>query len=168
MKEVSDRIKNQAGTCGIVCGSFAQRLEVFAHDAYSIFGPHLLELFAWRPSVAGQVVNGANGIVTLASSLEGKMGAPFSSGLEDHGLRVTGIDASVCQNGRRVDDKNIQMNAALAAAQAEHDTAYGRKAYCSLRELALFSIQAEGVASTVASGMKAEINYISQRENSHM
>ena len=114
--------------------SFAQRLEVFAHNAYGILGPHRLELFAGSSPVAGQVVNGANDIVSLAGSLEGKMGATLPGGLEYHGLLIIGIDAAVCQNGRRVDDKNIKIKAALAAAQAEHNTAQGRAAYCSLRE----------------------------------
>jgi hypothetical protein len=46
------------------------------------------------------------------------MGAPLPGGLEDHGFLIIGVDAAVCQNGGRVDDKNIQMKAALAAAQA--------------------------------------------------
>lgn len=48
----------------------------------------------------------------------------FARSLEDHGLPVTGINASLCQNRRRIDYKNIQMKAALAAAQAEHDIAF--------------------------------------------
>ena len=64
------------------------------------------------------------------------MRAPFPRGLEDHGLRVTGIDAAICQNRGRIDYKNIQMTTALTAAQAEHDIAYGQTAYCSLREFA--------------------------------
>lgn len=56
-------------------------------------------------------MNGANGIVALAiilaailkdslegrlaGCLEGKMGAPFSSGLEYHGFLIIGIDAAV-------------------------------------------------------------------------
>ena len=102
--------------------SFAQRLEVSAHDAYGTLRPHLLELLAWSSPVAGQMVDCADGAVTLAARLEGKMGAPFPGGLKDHGLFIIGIDAAVCQDRRRVDDKNIQMKAASSAAQAEHDT----------------------------------------------
>ncbi|MCX6677915.1 MAG: hypothetical protein NTU95_08235 [Methanothrix sp.] len=80
-------------------------------------------------------MNGANDIVALAGRLEGKMGAPLSGGLEDHGFLIIGIDAAVCLNRRRVDDKNIKMKAALTATQAEHNPVFGRAAYCSLREL---------------------------------
>ena len=62
------------------------------------------------------MVDGADGAATLAVRLESQMGAPFSGGLEDHVLFIIGIDAAVCQNGRRVDNKNVQMMAALAAA----------------------------------------------------
>jgi hypothetical protein len=83
------------------------------------------------------VVNCANGIIAIAGSLVGKMRALFSGWLEDHGLLIIGIDAAVCQNRRRIDNKNIQMEAASSAAQAEHDNAYGGAAYCSLRYLDL-------------------------------
>ena len=77
-------------------------------------------------------MNGANGIVTLAvcleGSREGKMGAPLSGRLEDHGFLIIGIDAAVCLNGRRIDDKNIQMQAASSAAQAEHNPVFRRAA----------------------------------------
>jgi hypothetical protein len=122
--------------------SSAQSPKVSAQNAYGILRPHLLELLAWRSPVAGQVVDGANCKVILARSLEGKMGALMASGLEDHGLLIIGINAAICQNGRRVDDKNIQMKAASSAAQAEHDNAYGGAAYCSLRylDLALYAL----------------------------
>lgn len=93
-------------------------MEVSAHDAYRILRPHLLELLARCSNVAGQVVDSADGLAVLMTCLDGKMGAPLPGGLEDHGLFIIGIDAAVCQNRRRVDDKNIQMKAALAAAQA--------------------------------------------------
>ena len=102
---------------------FAHRLEVSAHYAYCILGPHLLELIARSSPVAGQVVDGANGIIAIVGGLESKMGAPFPGRLEDHGLLIIWIYAAVCQNRRRVDDKNIQVKAALSAAQAEHDAA---------------------------------------------
>jgi hypothetical protein len=76
----------------------------------------LLELLAGRSQVAGQVVDGANGQTAILASLEGKMGASLSSGLEDHGFLIFGIDSAVCQNAGGVDDKDIQMKAALAAA----------------------------------------------------
>jgi hypothetical protein len=75
------------------------------------------------------VVDGADGAVSLAARLESQMGAPFSGGLEDHGLFIIGIDDAVCQDTRRIDDKDIQMQAASSAAQAEHDPVYGEAAY---------------------------------------
>jgi hypothetical protein len=68
-------------------------------------------------------MNGANGQRAITVGPEGEMRAPLSSGLEDHGLMIIGIDASVCLNRKRIDDEDVQMKAALAAAQAEH----GRK-----------------------------------------
>ncbi len=94
--------------------------QVSAHDAYRILRPKLLELLARSPSIAGQVVNGANGDGAIASRLVGKMGAPLPGWLEDHGLLIIRIDTAICLNRRRIDDENVQMEAALAAAQAEH------------------------------------------------
>jgi hypothetical protein len=87
------------------------------------------------------MVDGADGAVTLAVRLESQMGTPFSGGLEDHGLFIIGIYAAVCQDTRRIDDKDIQMKAASSAAQAEHDPVYGGPAYCSLREFAFDVLQ---------------------------
>jgi hypothetical protein len=95
---------------------FIQSLEVSAHDADRIHRPELLKLLAGRSPVAGQVVDGANGQTAIVVSPGGKMGAPLPGGLEDHGLFIIGFDAAVCQNAGGVDDKNIQMKAALAAA----------------------------------------------------
>jgi hypothetical protein len=64
------------------------------------------------------VVNGANGIIAIVGGLESKMRAPFPGRLKDHGLSIIRIDAAICQNRRRIDDKNIQMKAASSAAQA--------------------------------------------------
>ena len=72
--------------------------EVSAHDADVVNEPELLELLARRSPVAGQMVDGANRHFSFTCSLIGKMGAPFPGGLEDHGLRIIGIDAAVCQN----------------------------------------------------------------------
>ncbi len=69
--------------------------QVPAHHANRILRPELLELLAGRPPVTGQVVNGTNGHFSLAASLGGKMGAPLSGGLEDHSLRIIGINAAV-------------------------------------------------------------------------
>jgi hypothetical protein len=99
---------------------FRQSLEVSAHDADRILRPELLELLAGLSPVAGQVMNGANGHTAIMANLGGKMGAYLSSGLEDHSLPIIGINTAVRKNGRLFDDKNIQMKAALAAAQAEH------------------------------------------------
>ena len=65
-------------------------------------------------------MDGANGPISFAVGFEDKMGASLPSGLEDHGLLVIRIDAAVYQNARRVDDEDVQMEAALAAAQANH------------------------------------------------
>ena len=108
--------------------SNAQSLEVSAHEADRILRPHLLELLARSSPVAGQMVDGADGAATLAVRLESQMGAPFSGGLEDHVLFIIGIDAAVCQDRRRIDDKDIQRKAAPSAAQAEHDPVYGEAA----------------------------------------
>ena len=62
------------------------------------------------------MVDGANGQTAIVANLGGKMGAPLPGGLEDHSLLIIGIDAAVCQNAGGVDDKDIQMKAALAAA----------------------------------------------------
>jgi hypothetical protein len=67
-------------------------------------------------------MDSANGQIAIVAGPGGKMGASLLSGLEYHSFRIMGIDAAVCQNGRRVDYKNTQAKAALAAAQAEHNT----------------------------------------------
>jgi len=65
-------------------------------------------------------MNRANGPISFAVGFKDKMRAPLCSGLEDHGLLIIGIDAAICLNRRRIDNENVQMKAALAAAQAEH------------------------------------------------
>jgi hypothetical protein len=95
---------------------FSQSLEVSAHDADRILRPHLLELLARSSPVTGQMVNSTSGHFSLVGSLGDKIGAPLPGGLKDHGLFIIGIDAAVCQNAGGVDDKDIQMKAALAAA----------------------------------------------------
>ncbi len=65
-------------------------------------------------------MNRANCPISFAVGFKDKMGAPLSGGLEDHGLLIIGIDAAICLNRRRIDDENVQMKAALAAAQADH------------------------------------------------
>jgi hypothetical protein len=88
------------------------QLEVSTHET-DVFGrPQLLELLAGRSPVARQMVDGANRNLSFACSFIGEMGAPFPGSIEDHGLRIIGIDAAVCQNGRRVDNIDIQMKAA--------------------------------------------------------
>jgi hypothetical protein len=101
-------------------GSSVQRLEVSAHDTDVLSRPQLLELLAGRTPVAGKVVNGANRHFSIACSLIGKMGAPFPGGLEDHGIRIIRQDDAVRLDGSRIDDKDIQMVAALAASLAYH------------------------------------------------
>jgi hypothetical protein len=44
-------------------------------------------------------MNGANGDRDIALRLVGKMRAPLSGWLEDHGFLIIGIDAAVRQNG---------------------------------------------------------------------
>ncbi len=56
----------------------------------------------------------------FGSGLEGEMRAAFSGGLEDHALRIGGIDAAVGPDAGRVDDEDIKVVAASSAAQAEH------------------------------------------------
>jgi hypothetical protein len=41
------------------------------------------------------VMNGANGKDAILARLEGKMRASLSSGLEDHSLRIFGINTAV-------------------------------------------------------------------------
>lgn len=94
--------------------------QVSAHDADRILRPELLELLAGRSPVAGQVVNGANGNRAVALRLVDKMRALLPGWLEDHGILIIRIYTAICLNRRRIDDENVQMMAALAAAQAEH------------------------------------------------
>ena len=104
------------------CGSFFQRLEVRLHDADIVRGPDLLELLAGRCLVAGHVVDGADcdSSAFSGSDLEGEMRAAFSGGLEDHALRVGGIDAAIFSDAGRVDDEDIKVKAASSTAKAEH------------------------------------------------
>ena len=65
--------------------------------------------------------------------LEGEVRAAFSGGLEDHALRVGGIDAAVFLDAGRVDDEDIEVKAASSATQAEHAAKVGWADYCRLR-----------------------------------
>jgi len=58
--------------------------------------------------------------IFFGSGLEGEVRAAFSGGLEDHALRVGGIDAAVLPDSGRVDYEDIKVKAASSTAQAEH------------------------------------------------
>lgn len=66
------------------------------------------------------MVNVAGGLFGGPVALDGKMGAPLLSGLEDHGIWIIRRDGAVRLDGSRIDDENIQMVAALATASAYH------------------------------------------------
>ena len=99
-----------------------QHLEVRLHDTDIVRWPNLVKLLAGRYLIALHMVDCADGDLAalLARGLEGEVRAAFSGGLEDHALRVGGIDAAVLPDSGRVDYEDIKVKAASSTAQAEH------------------------------------------------
>jgi hypothetical protein len=91
--------------------------EVTTHDADLILRTELLELLAGRSLVAWQVMDGANSHISIAS----EMGADVSRRLEDHAFGIVGIESAVWENRSRIDHEDVQITAAIAAPQADHD-----------------------------------------------
>jgi hypothetical protein len=100
--------------------------EVSKHHADVFSLTNLLELFAGRTPITGQVVDGADRHLSLSLTFGfiDEMGARLSGRLEDHGLRVIRIERPVGKYRPRIDDEDIQIEATLAAALADHESSY--------------------------------------------
>jgi len=67
------------------------------------------------------MMDGAGCDLFLWLGFVGKVGAYLPRRLVDHGLRIALIQVSVGKNWPRIDDEDVQMEAAPSAAFAYHD-----------------------------------------------
>lgn len=102
------RLKNSQGP--------PHALEVASHHADAVLRAELFELIAWSSSIAGQVMDYADGLILRIDHVR----AAAACGLGDHRIGIIRIDGSVWPEGFRIDDGNIQLDAAASAPKAYH------------------------------------------------